>query len=311
MSAVRLVIGVAALVSLAPVVLADDAASMPPEISVTVLVENSALDQPPGLVAEHGLALLVEKDGHALLFDTGSSGDFMKNAEALGADLGRVEVVVLSHAHRDHTGGLAAFLRAHPNAVAVLHPAARGNYVAVGADHEHVIGIDPALFTEFGDRIRPVGHNAEVAPGMFVLSPIPHTHPAPRNAGLSRREGDRTVPDDFAHEIGLAVRGSHGLVVFSGCSHTGAANVVEAARQRFPGVPVQALIAGLHTGNPATGALIESKESVEALGRTLKDLGVRKIYTGHCTGTAALAVLRGVFGDDAVRPIPAGTRIAF
>lgn len=58
-----------------------------------------------GLQGEHGLSLLVEAGEHKVLFDTGASDLFLRNARLLGLDLSDVEYVVLSHGHRDHTGG--------------------------------------------------------------------------------------------------------------------------------------------------------------------------------------------------------------
>lgn len=61
-------------------------------------------------VGEWGFSALVEADGKRLLFDTGAESDtVIRNLHSLGLDLSDVtEVVVLSHAHADHVGGLAA-----------------------------------------------------------------------------------------------------------------------------------------------------------------------------------------------------------
>lgn len=70
---------------------------------ITTLAENSVYGK--GLQGEHGLSLLVEAGEHKVLFDTGASDLFLRNARLLGFDLSDVEYVVLSHGHRDHTGG--------------------------------------------------------------------------------------------------------------------------------------------------------------------------------------------------------------
>ena len=69
-------------------------------IKITTLVENSVYGK--GLQGEHGLSLLVDTGEHRLLFDTGASDLFIRNAGALGIDLGDVDSLVLSHGHRDH-----------------------------------------------------------------------------------------------------------------------------------------------------------------------------------------------------------------
>ena len=70
-----------------------------------------------GTDAEHGLALLLETERGAVLFDTGATPTVLAaNAAALDIDLARVTAVVLSHGHYDHTGGLPAVLAAAPSA---------------------------------------------------------------------------------------------------------------------------------------------------------------------------------------------------
>ncbi len=69
---------------------------------ITTLAENSVYGK--GLQGEHGLSLLVEAGEHKVLFDTGASDLFIRNARLMGVDLTDVEFVILSHGHRDHTG---------------------------------------------------------------------------------------------------------------------------------------------------------------------------------------------------------------
>ena len=76
-------------------------------MQITVLMENST--QNPTLAAEHGLSLFIRHGGRSWLLDAGASGDFVKNADALGLPPEQVEAAILSHGHYDHGGGLAAF----------------------------------------------------------------------------------------------------------------------------------------------------------------------------------------------------------
>jgi metal-dependent hydrolase (beta-lactamase superfamily II) len=78
------------------------------ELAVTVLADNYVAAG-EGVLAEHGLSLLVSADGRSLLFDVGQSGVFIGNAARLGLDLSPARQVVLSHAHYDHTGAAGAY----------------------------------------------------------------------------------------------------------------------------------------------------------------------------------------------------------
>ena len=73
-------------------------------LRLTVLIENSAPDH---LIAEHGLSLHLDYEGHSYLLDSGTSGLFVRNADRLGIDLSRVERAALSHGHDDHAGGFS------------------------------------------------------------------------------------------------------------------------------------------------------------------------------------------------------------
>ena len=87
------------------------------DIQITTLVENVVYGK--GLQGEHGLSLLVEVRDRKVLFDTGASDLFIRNARLMGIDLREVDYLVLSHGHRDHTGGLHHFLRLNERAAVV------------------------------------------------------------------------------------------------------------------------------------------------------------------------------------------------
>ncbi len=114
------------------------------ECKITVIVDNEA---EPGLREAWGLSMLLTTPEKRILFDTGPSPDVLEyNARALGVDLSKIDVVVLSHEHGDHTGGLRAVLRAN-DAVAV--------YGAPGT---------PAQF--------PVFYPTPIARGVVILKPL-------------------------------------------------------------------------------------------------------------------------------------------
>ena len=75
------------------------------KLQITTLIENNQ-DEKKELINEHGLSLYIEVDGLNILFDTGQTGDFIKNAKILKKDLNSLDYMIISHGHYDHSGGL-------------------------------------------------------------------------------------------------------------------------------------------------------------------------------------------------------------
>ena len=103
--------------------------------------------------------------------------------------------------------------------------------------------------------------------------------------------------DDFEHELLLVIRQSTGLVVFTGCSHHGILNILDAVLEHFPGQTIKAVFGGFHlTDLPLINNMAESKDDVQELGKTILKYPIEKVYTGHCTGIKAYRILKEVMG---------------
>lgn len=91
-------------------------------MKITIIYDNLPPVN-PRLKADWGFAALVELgEERRILFDTGANGKILlNNMRVLGIDPGSIDVVFISHAHHDHTGGLRAFLDLH-NAVELWYP---------------------------------------------------------------------------------------------------------------------------------------------------------------------------------------------
>ena len=80
------------------------------EARATTLSENTASVVPRGLLGEWGLSVLVERDDRKVLLDAGASISSTRNGVLLGINSDRIDAIVLSHGHYDHTGGLREVL---------------------------------------------------------------------------------------------------------------------------------------------------------------------------------------------------------
>ncbi len=272
-------------------------------MKVSVLMENRPSASDTGLASEWGLSLHVAFAARAILFDTGASAGFADNAERMAVDLVSADVAVLSHHHSDHGGGLRRFLALNPKAKVYLGEPPDGEcWVKVYGVVKRYAGLDPGLLGDFRERFEVVERPIEIVPDVFLIPHIAGAHPRPAgNRHLFVKRGGAFAPDPFAHELVMAVKENGRLVVFTGCSHSGVLNMVAAVVERFPGVPVKAVIGGFHlTGLPPLNGIAGSKDEVRAIAAALLAYPVETVYTGHCTGEAAFAVLRSVMGERIV-----------
>lgn len=251
-------------------------------MQITVLMENSA---PAPLTAEHGLSLYLRYGGRAYLLDAGQSGDFVRNADALGCPLEEISAAVLSHGHYDHADGFPALFPRCPGAKIYARPAA---LEAQHAPDGRYIGLSARMRGEYAGRFDLSDALRALAPGLWL------------------------VPDAVSHEQSLAAETERGLVVLNSCCHAGVAGIVRDLLARFPGQRVYAVLGGFHLmGSGGVTTLGPEPEQVEALARELtQELGVSKLYTGHCTGAPGLALLQRA-APQAVYPLHTGDVLEF
>lgn len=255
-------------------------------MKVTVLMENTA---PEGLFREWGLSILVEYEGAQYLLDTGASDRFIANARKLGKDMGQVDYGILSHAHFDHANGMAAFLEQNKNAVFLLREGAGENCYTKKILPVY-IGIKKGITAKYKKRISFVGGDYALSKGVWL---IPHKTPglsaSGKREGMYVRHGLRFTPDDFSHEQSAVFETEQGLVIVNGCCHGGVDNIIKEVQATFPGKHIYAIIGGFHLFRWSEG-------EVRALCDTLKTMEVDHIYTGHCTGKRAYAILKEQLG---------------
>jgi 7,8-dihydropterin-6-yl-methyl-4-(beta-D-ribofuranosyl)aminobenzene 5'-phosphate synthase len=274
--------------------------------------------------AAHGLSCLVTVTAsgtrRTLLFDAGPEADvFSRNVQRLGVDLSPVEALVLSHGHWDHGGGMIRALdliRGGNGGREVAYYAHPGMFRQRAAKlpgggfrlMENVPGVE--ALTLHGARVVVTDQPGLPLDALFYVSgEIPRVTAFERGLPSQHRladDGKSWEPDELLMDerfLAVHVRGK-GLVVFSACSHAGIVNVCTEARRAFPGIPLYAIMGGLHLSGT-------NEEIIPATVAALAGFSITTIAAGHCTGWRAMSALLNAFGDRTLAPLAVGKRFSF
>jgi 7,8-dihydropterin-6-yl-methyl-4-(beta-D-ribofuranosyl)aminobenzene 5'-phosphate synthase len=227
-------------------------------MKVAVVYDNKSLHQ--GLSPAWGFSCLVGED---LLFDTGGDGSrLLSNMGQMGLDVGRIKSVVLSHAHGDHTGGLAALLAVNKGISVYL----------------------PRSFpTRFKEQVKAHARVVEVHEPMEIAEGIYYT-----TGELGRDLVEQALV--LATNGGPSTGSGQGLVVVTGCAHPGIVRIVKEAKE-IVGGEVYLVMGGFHLS-------VVSGQAVKGIIADFRRLGVQKVAPCHCTGKQAMKMFTAEYGDD-------------
>ncbi len=245
-------------------------------LKIVSLMENMRGDE--RVTVEHGFSLYIETKNHKILFDTGQSSLFSKNAEILGVDLRCVDILVLSHAHYDHAGGIDEFLKQNDTAKIYINTNAFEDY---RNDSGKYIGIDAKL--KDNPRVIITQDYLKIDDELSLFTYNDKKRPYKTdNAGQTVFKNDRFLADNYLHEQYLMIYEDQKKVLISGCSHKGILNIMSFAS---PDV----LVGGFHY----------MKQKITDEGNEILDFAAKKLeeyntvyYTCHCTGEEQFRYLK-------------------
>jgi len=262
-------------------------------IRITTLSENTASGG--DFLGEWGLSILVETEEVTVLLDTGKSYSTTYNADTLGIDPSKIERVVLSHGHFDHTGGLRELLRRMRKRVEVIaHPDIwQPKYVRREGEPDRYVGIpfQPDELESLGAAFQLTSQPLHIAKGVMTTGEIPMVTGFEHiDSGLFVKEGSTWKPDKVMDDQALIVKTKQGLAVILGCAHRGIINTLYHARQ-IAGTPV------IHTVLGGSHLLRASEERLWQTIAALRELGVQRLGLCHCTDLPAASLLAQEFGD--------------
>lgn len=282
------------------------------ELKITTLIENMP-DDAGQLLYEHGFSLYIEFQGKKILFDTGQSGEFLKNAEKLGKEIKGVDYFLVSHGHYDHSGGVLQtaelldertrmyvgngfFLPKYKQLEDGSYKYTGNNFseqeltellgtknVALSQINEDFVHLDDniVIFRNFKSETDFEHHNPN-----FLLRQEPYCCD-----GICYRGG--YCLDEFQEEIALGLITSKGLVLITGCSHVGIINIINHVKKHIR-IPIHCILGGTHLVAAEEERL---KKTMEALEKS----GVEQIAVSHCTGDEGMSMLQKYFGNNFIK----------
>jgi 7,8-dihydropterin-6-yl-methyl-4-(beta-D-ribofuranosyl)aminobenzene 5'-phosphate synthase len=228
-------------------------------MEVKIVFDNTNLNEK--FIPGWGFSCLVDE---TVLFDTGEKWEYiLQNMENLNIDISRIEKVVISHDHWDHTGGLWDLLKntegidvyACPN----FSEEFKKKVVTLGGN---LILIDE--FTSVKDSIYATGEIAGKYKGLFIA------------------------------EQALLIKREEGIIIINGCSHPGIVKMIQKVTENFPGEKINLVFGGFHL-------MDKDEREIKLIVENFRGLGIEKVGPTHCTGYEAQVIFEKEYKDNFIK----------
>lgn len=247
-------------------------------MKITFLVDNNALID-RYFLSEPGLSLFIEAQGKKILFDLGYSNAFLSNALKMNIDLTNIDDIVVSHGHDDHTSGLIYYLKY------LMEQKSNDTNIKRSTFTMHPDGMHPKMDDTLGNigmiiSEEELGYHFDlnlskdpvnITDKLIFLGEIERSNTFESKETVSDNQQDLLLEDSA-----LAYKTDQGLVIITGCSHSGICNICEHAKKVCKDNRIIDIIGGFHLLDPPKNVLIPTIEY-------LSQLGLTAMHPCHCT----------------------------
>ncbi len=269
------------------------------KIKLITLIENN-VDSKKNLINEHGLSIYIEAYGKKILFDTGKSNAFFKNANSLGINLNSLDYVVLSHGHYDHGGGFRDLVKEVKNNYKLLVGKGFFNkkyefledntykFLGVPFDEEFITDNNIEL-TYIKNDIYYIDENIMIFTNFERKNSFEYLN---KKFCLKNNTGLGYYVDEFNDEIVLGIKTNEGLILVIGCSHRGIVNILESIMKKT-NMKIFKVIGGTHLVNAKNDRINKTIEF-------LREYSINYLYMCHCTGDNAIKKLKDEFKSSLI-----------
>lgn len=257
-----------------------------------VLVDNNTFIN-DYYFAEPAWSIYIECDGKKILLDTGYSDIFIRNANKMGIDLCDLDYIVFSHGHPDHTWGLKYLLEVYktreykkPTLIATK------NTFDNKFDDGISIGCDVSIEDiEKYMNVNITNDSFNITESLIYLGYIERKSDFENKNPIGETViNNELVPDYVLDDTALVYKANDGIVVITGCSHSGITNIVEAAKEVTNITNIIDIIGGFHLFK-------DNKLEISKTAEYFKNETIGRLHPCHC------ADLRSKIEIDKVIPI--------
>jgi 7,8-dihydropterin-6-yl-methyl-4-(beta-D-ribofuranosyl)aminobenzene 5'-phosphate synthase len=264
------------------------------DLKITIL--STMLVSTPGGIGEWGFSALVWANGHQVLVDTGAAPEtVLRNAQTLGIDLSKVQDVILTHNHDDHTSGLLtlreALMKRNPEALSRVYVGPGIFWSRPSKDgEENTMIVTWSAYEATGGKFIEASGWQKIFPGAWLTGPITRKYPEKNWSALGKvMTPTGLVEDTIPEDLSLVLDTTRGLVVITGCGHAGIVNILTQTASKFQGRPVFGVVGGIHLFRQTDSQLDWTADN-------LKSFRVENLLGAHCTGIEAVYHLRQRMG---------------
>ncbi len=236
-------------------------------LSILDLYDNTSVYQ-QGLKGDWGFSCLIKGTEKTILFDTGQKGSIlMNNMKKLNIDPSQIDIVVLSHIHPDHIGGLNSLLQKNRNLTLYVPQTFFNSKVFI------------KIIKKYSPKVIAITGPQLICKYLYSTGEM--------NAKIY---SSQIKDEGILVEQSLVIQTVKGLVVITGCGHPGIIEILLKAKKVVPGDLIF-IGGGFHL-------LEQNKEYISQVVNDFKKLGVRYVGSSHCTGDLAYKMLQEAYQEN-------------
>lgn len=253
-------------------------------MKLTVLVDNNTIID-RYFYGEPGVSYFIQEDDISILFDLGYSDIFIKNAYKMGISLNNLDFTIFSHGHNDHTWGLFQLIKFYTEASIekinckkpqiIAHPLTFYNKQISEGEQIGSVITEKKLSKYFHMILskEPVW----ITDKLVFLGEIERKNHFENKVPIGKIQYNHELIDDYVlDDSALVYKSLKGLIIITGCSHSGICNIIEYSKKVCGDNRVADIIGGLHLLN-------SPKDLLQCTCDYLRRNNINEIHPGHCT----------------------------